>query len=382
MYFTTQPPIHKPWIQRFIDQPHQLFFVSTIFFAFYTMIGTFLSLIGKEVDFGILHTFGLLFAVFTNAFLGFLITVIPKYTASQIIEKPTYLFIWGLYQIAIFLVLFGFVFIGKVLLIAVLLYVVTIFFKTIKKGTSYDKQESYLLTFLLFATVFMLLAEIITQKDFSILIFYGYLLNIVFLVALKMIPNFYSIYTKRTKWQKPKYILELSILLLFCMGLTSQFELLLFGKFVALFALVFSGYIIFKLDIYTKTPPIISILVASFLWFYLGVVIYFLEVFFELYTMKLSLHIFALGFILNLLIGFGSRVTMGHAIPAQQIIADKFTIGLFILLQVVILSRVLASVFYFLQTSFFMGFFHLSSTLWILLFLGWSLRYGKTLLRI
>ncbi len=380
--FSSQPLVKKSWFERFSDQPHQLFFASTLFFAFYTMIGTFLSFIGKEVNFSILHSFGLLFGVFTNAFLGFLITVIPKYSTSQVIRKQRYLPLWVLYQIGVILVLFDFVFLGKLITVTTLLLTVILFHNIILKGYSIDKKESYLLTLLLFVASWILICEIAFKKDLSILIFYGYLLSTVFLVALKMVPNFYALYTQKPKWQKPKFTLEFSLILLFFIGIVLQFELIFFSKVIALIALGFFGYIIFNLNIYSKTPAIISILVVSFFWFYLGVVVYFLEAVLEIYTMKLSLHIFALGFVLNLLIGFGSRVIMGHAVPAQKIVADKFTIALFVLLQVVIVSRILGSLLYLSEYNFFMGFFHLSIILWIVLFLGWSIRYGKTILRI
>lgn len=381
-HLKTQPFKQKSWFERFSDQPHQLFFASTLFFAFYTMIGTFLSLIGKEVDFSLLHSFGLLFGVFTNAFLGFLMTVIPRYSTSLPIPQQTYLFVWIALQIGTLLTLFGFVLLGKMLVVGSLVATVAVFYKVIKRGKSLDKKESYLLSALVFLGAMLLLGEIVFAINLSILIFYGYLLNVVFLVALKMVPNFYSVYTQKPKWQKPKYILEFSLLLFLSIGVVSQFELLFLSKILASIALVFFGYIVLNLNIYGKTPPIILIMVVSFIWFYVGVIFYFVETVLETYTMKLSLHTFALGFVLNLLIGFGSRVTMGHAVPPLLIVADRFLVGLFVLMQIVIVSRVLGSLFYASEINFFMGFFHLSSTLWIVLFLGWGIRYGKTILRI
>jgi uncharacterized protein involved in response to NO len=265
---------------------------------------------------------------------------------------------------------------------SILLYTSIIFYKVINQGYSVERKESYLLTFFLILGALILLLEIFFQEDLSILLFYGYLLNIVFLIALKMVPNFYTMYTQRFKWEKPRYTLELSLLLLFSIGIASQFEFILFSKIVSFIALVFFGYIIFNLDIYTKTPAILTILVISFIWFYIGIVVYFIETILEIYTMKLSLHILALGFVLNLFIGFGSRVTMGHAVPPQQIVADKFTQVLFLLMQVVIISRILGSVFYMAKFNFFIELFYISISLWIILFLGWSIRYGKTILRI
>lgn len=69
----------------------------------------------------------------------------------------------------------------------------------------------------------------------------------------------------------------------------------------------------------------------ALIWLEIGFISLFLESIFETSSLKLSLHIFAIGFVTNLLIGFGSRVVMGHAVPAQKIIADKITIFLFIL---------------------------------------------------
>ena len=146
--------------------------------------------------------------------------------------------------------------------------------------------------------------------------------------------------------------------------------------------MVFFGYIVFKLNIYKKTPAIISILVLSFIWFEIGFIILFIESIFNLYSLKLALHIFALGFVTTLLIGFGSRVVMGHAIPAQRIVADKLTIFIFVLTQIVVLSRITASILFLENSNIFMGFLHLSSMLWIVLFLIWSFRYARTLLRI
>lgn len=375
------PKVQQKWWDRFISQPHQPFFTASISFAFITMLGTFLSFLGKDVDFGAFHSFGLLFGVFTNAFLGFLFTVIPRYCASSPIEQKEYTTVWVIYQMSILLVLFDFTILGKLLCAFSLLYSINIFYINIKEGFG-DKKESSILLFLLFLGASLLTIETLIDIDLTILIFYGYLLTIVFLVAFRMVPNFYSGYTQKPKWEKPKYTLSISLLLLFFIGITSQFEMLFLSKIVALLSLVFFGYIMFNLNIYGKTPPILAILVISFYWFYLAVFVHFIEVILEVYTFKLSFHIFALGFVLNLLIGFGSRVVMGHSIPPQKITADKLTVFVFILTQVVIVSRIVASVLFLQNSTIYMGFLHLSSWLWIVLFSIWSVRYAKTLLRI
>ena len=90
----------------------------------------------------------------------------------------------------------------------------------------------------------------------------------------------------------------------------------------------------------------------------------------------------ALGFVLNLLIGFGSRVILGHSVPPQKITADKLTIILFGLVQIIVMTRIVSSLLFMGNSPLFNGLLHLSSTLWIALFILWGLRYGKALLRL
>ncbi|MCD4758642.1 MAG: NnrS family protein [Arcobacteraceae bacterium] len=385
MTFHTQKnhiPIKQPWIEKFTSQPHQLFFTSSVLFAIMVMVLTILSLNGTITsEFTTIHSFGLIYAVFTNAFIGFLITVIPKYTHSKIIDKKHYLLPWIILQISMITTLIGFETIGKITLSLTLFYINFIFYQTIKKGTSIAKKESIVLNFLLFIGAVLLLCEILFVQNLSQLIFFAYLLALVFTVAQKMIPAFYSGQMSMPLWKKPKYLLEVAILLLFSLGIAVQFEMILFFKLSAFLSMIYFGYIVLNLNIYKKTPPILAILVLSFIWLEIGFVFLFIESIFEVYSLKLSLHIFAIGFVTNLLIGFGSRVVMGHAVPAQKIFADKITIFLFLLTQILVLSRVLASLFFVLESDIFMNILYFSSFIWIVLFIIWTLRYGKILLR-
>jgi len=390
MTFTTQQPNEpriepkrEPWIKRFISQSHQLFFTSSIIFALITMILTMISLIGKvPLDFSVVHGFGLIYGVFTNAFLGFLITVIPRYTTSFEIESKTYLPIWIAYQLALLLSLFGSVFFGKIAVAMVLFYICKVFYSNIKKGYYTSKEESYILTTLVLLSAIFLSCEVISGLDLSILIFYGYLINLVYIVAQKMIPSFYSVFTREQKWEKPKYFNYFAITLMILLGITIQFELLFLNKIIALIALGLFSYFIFNLNIYKKTPPIIFILTLGLIWFEVGIITLFIESIFEIQALKLSLHIFALGFVLNLLIGFGSRVIMGHATPPQKITADKFLISLFVLTQFIVVTRIVSSLLFFNGSELFTGLLHLSIFLWIVLFCGWVLKFGMIIIRL
>jgi len=385
-FSTTKDKINtqKTWWQRFKSQPHQLFFTSSIFFSIFIMILTLFSFIGKtSIDFELLHGFGLNFAVFTNAFLGFLITVIPRYNNSSIIEETTYTKAWIIFQIGLVLAIFINPFMGKIIISFTMLYFSYVFYNRIKEGRVVDKKDSIYINTIFALGAFLLLVDTILKIDLNILIFYSYLLNIVFLVALRMVPSFYFMYTKIQPWQRPNYIRPLSTFLLILIGLFTQVNFTIALEITSFIAALFFCYLILKLNMYTKTPAILSILTFSFFWFGLGFVSLFIETIFDLATLKLSLHIFALGFVNTLLIGFGSRVVLGHSTPPQIIVADKITKLLFILTQVVLLSRIMASVLFIqnnLMSSYFLNFLHISVSLWLALFIGWSLRYGKILL--
>ncbi len=386
MTFHTQKnhiPVKQSWIEKFTSQPHQLFFTSSVLFAIIIMGLTILSLNGTiSLEFTTIHGFGLIYGVFTNAFIGFLITVIPKYTHSKIIDKKHYLLPWIILQVSMLVTLMGFEILGKIASSLILFYINFIFYQTIKKGTSIAKKESIVLNFLLFIGAVLLLCEILFSQNLSQLIFFAYLITLVFTVAQKMIPAFYSGQMGIPLWKKPKYLLEIAILLLFSLGIAVQFEMILFFKLSAFLSMIYFGYIVINLNIYKKTPPILAILVLSFIWLEIGFISLFVESIFEVYSLKLSLHIFAIGFVTNLLIGFGSRVVMGHAVPAQKIFADKITIFLFVLTQILVISRIIASLLFVAQSNTFMNILYVSSFIWIVLFVIWLLRYGKILLRI
>jgi uncharacterized protein involved in response to NO len=104
----------------------------------------------------------------------------------------------------------------------------------------------------------------------------------------------------------------------------------------------------------------------------------FFEVLLNANTLLLAQHILLIGYILTLLIGFGTRVILGHS--GQQIIADSYTTSLFILTQVILLVRILASIGFLGNLSFTVYLLHMGFVLWIILFIAWGLKHFKTIL--
>jgi uncharacterized protein involved in response to NO len=84
-----------------------------------------------------------------------------------------------------------------------------------------------------------------------------------------------------------------------------------------------------------------------------------------------------LGFVLTIMIGFGTRVTIGHSGNMMQ--ADKWTTLLFYGTQVVVLLRILVSLVAALGWNF-MVLFDITATAWLILFIGWAARFFAVLI--
>jgi len=93
--------------------------------------------------------------------------------------------------------------------------------------------------------------------------------------------------------------------------------------------------------------------------------------------LSLGIHTLALGFFLTVLIGFGTRVTLGHSGNTMQ--ADKLTTILFYWTQVVVLIRILTSLAVANNWNFVV-FFDLSITVWVVLFALWGSRFFPVLI--
>jgi uncharacterized protein involved in response to NO len=92
---------------------------------------------------------------------------------------------------------------------------------------------------------------------------------------------------------------------------------------------------------------------------------------------SLGIHTLTLGFFLTVLIGFGTRVTLGHSGNSMQ--ADRLTTILFYWTQVVVLIRILTSLAVANGWNFVV-FFDLSITVWMVLFALWGSRFFPVLI--
>jgi len=376
----------------FFSQPHQPFFVLAFINALAVMLVFMLSFKGivhmdiTAIDY---HSYGFIYLLFTPAFFGFLFTTFPRFSSTPPIEKKKYMQIFSLYYIgsALFIlgsmaspVLSGFgmliIFIGHLLGILILkdIYINT------KIEDTHDTFWILLsMTIGLVAHALLILGSLlhIGLTGFATEIaVYLYLFLLAFIVGQRMIPFFSHSMVEKNKTLL-KTIFILLILHILIEGFVSN------ASFVFDFVI---GFLLFKEIVRWKLPspnhnPLLWILHISLYWavtaFVLGALVNFISLVSDINFLALDIHILVLGFVFTVLIGFGTRVTLGHS--GNKMISDKWVTYLFYWTQVVVIMRLLTSFVMAFGWDFII-FFYISAIVWIFMFIAWGIRFFAVLI--
>ncbi|HIP27722.1 MAG TPA: NnrS family protein [Sulfurovum sp.] len=377
----------------FISQPHQPFFVLAFINALITMLIFMLSykgIINLAISPTDYHSYGLIFLLFTPAFFAFLFTTFPRFSSTPAIDKKVYMRIFNFYYIGSILFVLGslispilssigmiVVFIGHILGMLVL--------KKIYTTTQLeDKDDIY---WILLATQFGVLSHfvfILGQLFFSTFIgfaleiaIYLFLFLLSFSVAQRMVPFFSHAMIEKNK-QLLKHITILIVLHILFEGFLSH------SSFIVdfLLALLIGKELLrWKLP-FPKDNPLLAILHISLYWvplaFALAGVTNFISLFSPITFLALDIHVLALGFVFTILIGFGTRVTLGHSGNMMQ--ADTWVSYLFYWTQVVVLVRILVSIVAAFGWNFIV-LFDISVITWIIMFIAWAVRFFAVLIK-
>lgn len=229
--------------------------------------------------------------------------------------------------------------------------------------------------------LFIILATGFEIQSFAInTSFYMYLIFLTFSVGQRMIPFFsHSFEEKNENFIKTVFVLFLLKTLL------ATFNTLDYVKVAEIVLDVLLGLYLLREFLRWKftpfsSPSILWVLQLGLFWLPTAFVIDALaltaELFLDTSFYFLGVHLIAIGFLTTILIGFGTRVTLGHS--GQPPHADRFVTGLFWFIQVVVLLRAL----YSLNIAFGWGanfLFDISFTAWLILFILWAYRYTKVL---
>jgi len=376
----------------FFSQPHQPFFLLALVNAITTMVIfvlSYKSVIFMDISASNFHAYALTYLFFTPAFFGFLFTTFPKFSSTHPLKKKVYLRVFTLFYIGSALFLLGSVvspvltalgmvitFFGHVLGVLILKNIYT-------ASTMTDKHDIFWITL---SMIFGILAHfifILSQLFFPLMVgfsteisTYLYLFLLTFSVAQRMVPFF-----SHTLAEKNEDLLKHVALLL---GL----HILLEGIYTNSSFIIdlFIAYIIGKELLRWQLPfpnpnPLLWILHVAIYWipiaFALSGLSNLIGLVWDVSFLALDIHTILLGFVFTILIGFGTRVTLGHS--DNQMHADKFTVYLFYWTQVVVGVRILTS----FVTAFgwdFMILFDISAAVWIMMFIAWAVHYANVLI--
>ncbi|WP_457593667.1 NnrS family protein [Hydrogenimonas sp.] len=389
----------RPGYDYFLSQPHQPFFLSGIVWAVLTLL---LFMLGYKgilpfaADTTLFHAYAMIFIVISHFFHGFLLTTFPRFCMSAPIPRDIYVKLFVIYEAGAALFIAGAVFYAPLALAGMAvtltghLLVVSNFVQIYKAGGSPDKNDPFwLLTAHITGLVFHIL--FIAGFAFDLLGrelpwhqavyaggFYLYLTFLTFTVAQRMIPFFSHVMAA-----KPRYFLPLvyGSLLLKTLFFALGFPIAEAAVTFALAVYLLREFIGWKLPVFSS-PAILWVLHLGLFWLPAALLIDSVTTLAQLWMQTsflfAGMHLIAIGFIVTILIGFGTRVTLGHS--GQVPHADRFSTALFWFTEIVVLTRFFYSVAMGLGIDM-RWLFDLSATLWMILFIAWGAKFGPVLFR-
>ena len=382
----------------FLSQPHQPFFILGIVNAIIVMIVFALSYKGiltlqtASLNF---HVYSMAFLVFTYVFTGFLFTTFPRFCQSEVIDKKYYVNLFYSCAIGSTLFLIGSFTNHTLMFIAIFILFLSQVFIVLKlreiyiNGHMSDKKDAFWILisnyFGLFGHLLFLLIELNHYIGLEIellgiatnISFYIYLIFLTFSVAQRMVPFFsHSFATKNENFVK--IIFVLFILKSISSAIDLKIAEIIIDVLLGAYMLI--EFRRWELPIFSS-PSILWVLHLALFWlptaFFLSALSLTTELILGTNFYFLNIHLLAIGFLTTILIGFGTRVTLGHS--GQSPDADKIATGIFWFVQIVVVLRSLFSV----NVAFGWGadfLFDISFGAWLILFLLWAARYGKVLI--
>lgn len=386
------------WYNKFSSQPHQPFFTSGMTFLILFMSLLFgaysnkLALQGSVVDF---HVYPMIFIIFAQFFLGFLLVVFPKFLMQAELSPQVYMPLFWIYfagSLLFFAGLFLNPFIQTSGMFTILIAQLFSFYKLFsiqQKSLMKNKNDTLwvLISFasgivshiLFFIITIVPSVSLLLQPMATYIGFYLFLFALIFTITQRMVPQFTGFKMKDYAINKTPYLMEIVYGLLsvkICFLLLDNTMLNLLAD-IALFVLFTRELWQWKLPLF-KVPAIIWVLYLALLWipigFFISILISLSDLIFGMSFVveKVVIHTFALGYFTTILIGFGTRVVLGHSGRTPH--ADKIAIALFIFLQLIVIIRLFASIASNFGFDYIFWINH-SALLMVFALLAWSIKY-------
>jgi len=377
----------------FLSQPHQPFFVLAFINAIVSMLIFALfskGIIVSTIPIPNYHAYSLIYLLFTPVFLAFLFTTFPRFSGTLPIEKIVYMTIVIPFTIGSIFFVIGAIsssFLAVTAMIIVLmghLLAINILRKIYNSSVMEDNRDMFWIlvsmgaggvSHLFFILGYLFSSPFIINLAIQIAI-YLYLFMVTFSVAQRMVPFF-----SHATGEQDKELIKTIVMLL--IGHVLLETIVTHLSFIVDFILV---YIIGKELLNWELPfpnenPLLWILHLALFWIPVAFIFSALSNLIALFSsvdfLFLDIHVLVLGFVLTILIGFGTRVILGHS--GNQLIVDKWTKILFYWTQVVVISRIITSIIFSFGWNF-LFWFDITVTVWLVLFGIWAFRFFGVLL--
>jgi uncharacterized protein involved in response to NO len=391
------------WYKKFSSQPHQPFFTSGILFftlfmmLFYASYSNILFLDSTILTF---HAYSMIFVIFIQFFLGFLFVVFPRFLIQADIEKKVYMNQFILYFFSSIGILLSIIFYSKITFIfqIMMLFGQILSFRLLysihKKSLVKVKEDTKWVLIAFFVGLIFHGLFIISILDFpysyilsKIAInggFYLFIFMIIFTISQRMIPFFTTSKAPNYKINKSENLLILIFSLLVLKVILLSFNNVKLNLFadIPLFFLIIKELIKWKFPFF-KVPAIMWVLYLGLYWIPIAFFISIFESIMAIYNPsiifeKVVIHTLSLGYFLTVLVGFGTRVILGHSGSAPH--ANNFAIFIFISIQFITLLRIFTS--FSLNFGFnYIFLLNLTAVLLIIGLLLWSSKYVVILLK-
>ncbi len=391
------------WYKKFSSQPHQPFFTSGILFLilfmslFVSVYSNFLVLDNSVLTY---HAYTMVFVIFIQFFLGFLFVVFPRFLIQAEIQIQEYMKQFLLYFFASLGIFLSLIFYSKVTFIFQILMLIAqimsfkLLYSIHKKSIVKVKEDTKWVLISLFSGLVFHSLFIISSLNFPYAYelsrfaidggFYLFLFMVIFVISQRMIPFF-------TTAKVPNYVANKSVNLLTIIFSLLAFKVILLSfdnaklnllADIPLFIMITRELIKWKLPFF-KSPAIMWVLFLGLYWIPVAFFVSIIEGLMAFYDPsiifeKAVIHTMALGYFLTVLIGFGTRVILGHSGTTPH--ASNFAIFIFIVVQFIALLRIFSS-FSFNFGLNYVFFINLTAILLIIGLLVWSSKYITILLK-
>src|SRR5574344_2070965 len=390
------------WYKKFASQPHQPFFTNgVIFFILFITLFAFAYSNSIKLDTSLLtyHAYALIFVVFIQFFLGFLFVVFPKFLMQSEIASKDYMGQFFLYFISSLGILLSLIFYSEIIVLfqLIMLFAQILSFKLLysihRKSIMKDKNDTKWVLMAFSTGIVSHLLYIVSEFNFSsshlvskIAInsgFYLFLFMIIFVISQRMIPFFTRVMVPEYVINKSPKLLDTLFALLLLKVILLSFENSKLNLIADIPLFIFITKELFRWKMPTfSTPPIVWILHLGLYWIVVAFFISIIEgvfafVYPNFYFEKVVVHTLAIGYFVTVLIGFGTRVVLGHS--GRRIETKLFALFIFISVQILALVRIFASICVNFGLNYIV-FIELSAILLILALIIWSFKYVVILL--